>query len=104
MLTEGFPRAWRLIRFCGRNWVVGTSLQLRKRLPGPFIPRDAAVCCKAVMFDVASGSGTVGGVELLRRNVTNPSEGVAESFVTSGGFSTLESIAQRQADERFVGA
>ena len=27
-----------------------------------------------------------------------------ESFVTSGGFSTLEGIAQRQADGRFVAA
>ena len=55
------------------------------------------------MFDVASGSGTVGGVELSRENVTDPSEGVPESFVTSGGFSTLEGNARRQADERFVG-
>ena len=42
--------------------------------------------CKAVMFDVAGGSGTVGGVELSRENVTDRSEGVPESFVTSGGF------------------
>ena len=54
--------------------------------------------CKAVMFDVATGSGTVGGVELSRGNATNASEVVSESFVTSGGFSTLEGIAQRQAD------
>ena len=59
--------------------------------------------CKAVVFDVASGSGTVGCVELARRNVTNPSEGVPESFVTSGGFTTSEGIAWRQADERYVG-
>ena len=59
--------------------------------------------CKAVVFDVASGSGTVGGVELSRENVTDPSEGVPESFVTSGGFSTLEAIARGQVDERFVG-
>ena len=57
--------------------------------------------CKAVVFDVPSG--TVGGVELSRGNVTDPSEGVPESFVTSGGFSTLEGIARRQADERSVG-
>ena len=55
------------------------------------------------MFDVASGSGTVGGVELSRENVTDPSEGVPESSVTSGGFSTLEGVGRRQADERFVG-
>ena len=59
--------------------------------------------CRVVVFDVASGSGTVGGVELSREGVTDPSGGVSESFVTSGGFSTLEGIAQRQADERFVG-
>ena len=60
--------------------------------------------CEAVMFDVASGSGTVGGVELSRGNVTDPSEGVHESFVTRGRFSTLEGIIRRQADEKFVGA
>ena len=60
--------------------------------------------CKAVMFDVASGSGRVGGVELSRGNATNTSEVVPESFVTSCGFSTLEDVAQLQADERFVGA
>ena len=54
------------------------------------------------MFDVASGSGTVGGVELSRENVTNPSEGAPENLVTSGGFSSLEDIAQRQADGSFV--
>ena len=59
--------------------------------------------CKAVIFDVASGSGTVGGVELARENVTDPSEGVPESFVTSGSFSNLEGIARRQADDGFVG-
>ena len=59
--------------------------------------------CKAVMFVVASGSGEVGDVGLSKRNVTNTSEGVPESFVTSGGFSTLEGIARRQADEIFVG-
>ena len=60
--------------------------------------------CKAVMFDIASGSGTVGGVELLRANVTDPSEVVPESFVRSVGFSNLEGIAWPQADERLVGA
>ena len=54
------------------------------------------------MFDVVSGSGTVGGVELSRGYATNTSEGVPESFVTTGGFSTLEGIAQRQADGSFV--
>ena len=46
------------------------------------------------------------GVELLeasKKGVSGPSEGVSENFVTSGGFSTLEGIARRQADEGFVG-
>ena len=43
--------------------------------------------CKVVVFDVASGSGTVGGAGLSKGNDTNTSEGVPESFVTSGGFS-----------------
>ena len=60
--------------------------------------------CKAMIFDVDSGGVTVGGVELSRRNATNTSEGVPESFVTSGGFSTLQGIAQRQVDQRFAGA
>ena len=57
-----------------------------------------------VMFDVGSGNGTVGGVELSRVSATNTSDGVPESFVTSGGFSTSEGFAQRQADGRFAGA
>ena len=59
--------------------------------------------CKAVMFDVVSGSGTVGRVELSRKNITDRCEGVPESFVESGGFPILEGIARRQAVERFVG-
>ena len=58
--------------------------------------------CIAVMLDVGSGSGTVGAAE-SRVNVTMTSGGVPESVVTSGGFSVLESIARRQADERIVG-
>ena len=59
--------------------------------------------CKAVMFDSASGSGTVGGGGLPTANVTDSSGGVAESYVTSGRFSILEGIAQRQAGGRFAG-
>ena len=58
---------------------------------------------KAVVFDVASGSETVGDAGLTKEGFGAPSEGVSESFVTSGGFSTLEGIARRQAEERFVG-
>ena len=59
---------------------------------------------KTVMFDVASGCGTVGGVEMSRENATNTSEDVPENFVTTGRFSTLDCFAQRQAAGRFVGA
>ena len=59
--------------------------------------------CKAVVFDVAGGSETVGGVGLSQEGISAPSEGVSESFLTSAGFSVLEGIARRQADERFVG-
>ena len=62
------------------------------------------LACKAVVFDVASGSRTVGGVELSRGNVIDLSEGVPESFVTSGRFSTLVGVARHQTDEAFVGA
>ena len=41
---------------------------------------------------------------MSRGSVTNTREGVPESFVTSGGFSTFKGLAQRQADERFAGA
>ena len=58
---------------------------------------------KAVMIYVASGSETVGGAGLSKEGVSAPSEGVSKSFVTSGGFSTLEGIARSQAEERFVG-
>ena len=59
--------------------------------------------CQAVVFDVASGDGTVGGVGLSKMVVSAPSGGVSESFVTSGGFSFLEGIGRRQADVYFVG-
>ena len=71
---------------------------------GSVLGEQEGPLCKAVMFDVSTGSGTVGGVELSRENGTGRSEGVPESFVTNGGFSTLEGIAQRQAEGRFVGA
>ena len=56
------------------------------------------------MFDVASGSGTAGGAGLSKGNDTNTNERAPEGFVTSGGFSVLESIAQRQAYGRFAGS
>ena len=70
---------------------------------GSVLGEQEGPLCKAVIFDVASGSGIVEGVEVSRKNVTDRSEGVPESFVTSGGFSTLEGIARHQVEERFVG-
>ena len=55
------------------------------------------------MFDVASGSGTVGGGGLSKWDVTNTSECVPNSFVTSGEFSALEGFAQHQSDGGFAG-
>ena len=66
------------------------------------LSEQEGLLCKAVMFDVTSGIGNVGGAGLSKGNDINTSEGVPGSFVTSGGFSTLEGIAQRQADGRFA--
>ena len=63
---------------------------------------DAPIC-KAVVFDVGSGSETVGGVGSAKEGISAPSGGVSERLVTSGDFSTLEGIARRQANERFAG-
>ena len=113
LMIGGLPRRQRLTGFCGKNCNcdVATVTSTPKRAAWPiYSKRRSSVLkepdvpvCKAVVFDVASGSGTVGEIELSRENVTDWSEGVPESFVTSGGFSTLESIARRQAEERFVG-
>ena len=61
------------------------------------------VTCKAVVFDVVSGSGAAGGVGLSKEGISAPSDGVSESLVTSGGFSALEGIARLQAGEGFGG-
>ena len=83
----------------------------RKRAVWPFYSKGRSSVlresdertCKAVVFDVAIGNGTVGGVGLSKEGICAPSEGVSESFVTTGGFSTLGDIARRQVDEKFVG-
>ena len=54
------------------------------------------------MFDVGGMSGVFGGKVLSRGDVTDASEVVPESLITSGGFSALENIAGRQADARVV--
>ena len=74
----------------------------RKRWSSVMKDPDELVC-NAVMFDVASGSESVGGAGLSKEGVTDPSEGVPESFVTSGGFSILEGIARRQLDDEGEG-
>ena len=61
-----------------------------KRRGGVLSERDEPPC-KAVMFDVARGRGTVGSGELSRENATNTREGVPENYVTSSGFFTLVS-------------
>ena len=58
--------------------------------------------CKSVRFDMGRRSRDFGGRELPRGYVTDASEIVPESLITSGAFSALEDIAQRQADARVV--
>ena len=70
---------------------------------GSVLGEQEGPLCEAVMFDVASGIGNVRGAGLSKGNATNTNEGVPESLVTSGGFSVLEGIAQRQANGRFAG-
>ena len=111
-ITEGFSPGEEINQILRKDLGSANITSTPKRAVWPiYTKRRSSVLgeqdeplCKALMFDVASGSGTVVGVELSRGNATNTSEGVPESFVTSGGFSTLEGIGQRQADVRFVGA
>ena len=70
---------------------------------GSVLSEQEEPLCNAIMFDVASGSGTVGGVGSSKGDATNTNECVPESFVTSSGFSALEGFDQRQADGRFAG-
>ena len=59
--------------------------------------------CKSVPFDLAGKSGGVGGRDLSRNFVTDASESVSKSLITSGGLSILEGFARQQIDERVVG-
>ena len=56
--------------------------------------------CKSIRFGVADTIESVEGGNLSRSGVTEASGGVEGSDFTSGGFSTLEAIAKKGADER----
>ena len=56
--------------------------------------------CKSIRFGVADTIESVEGGNLSRRGITEASGGVEGSDFTSGGFSTLEPIAKKRADER----
>ena len=56
--------------------------------------------CKSIPFGVADTIESVEGGNLSRSGVTEASGGVEGSGFTSRGFSTLEAIAKKRADER----
>ena len=55
---------------------------------------------KSLRFGVADTIESVEGGDLLRSGITEASGGVEGSDFTSGGYSTLEAIAKKRADER----
>ena len=55
--------------------------------------------CKPIRFGVSDKIGAVESVNLSRSCITEVSGGVERSDFTSGGFSTLEAIANKRADE-----
>ena len=61
---------------------------------------DEAPPCKSVRFGVADTIESVEGGNLSGSGITEASGGVEGSDFTSGGFSTLEAIAKKRADER----
>ena len=56
--------------------------------------------CKSIRFGVADTIESVEGGSLSRTGITEVSGGVEGSDFASGGFSTLEAIAEKRADER----
>ena len=56
--------------------------------------------CKSIRFGVTDAIGSIEGRNLSRSGITEASGGMEGSDFTSGGFSTLETIAKRRADER----
>ena len=59
-----------------------------------------APSCKSIRFGVTDVIGSIEGGNLSRSGITDASGGMEGSDFTSGGFSTLEAIAKRRADER----
>ena len=56
--------------------------------------------CKSLRFEVADAIESVGGGNISRSGMTEASGGVEGSDFTSGGFSILEAIAKKRADEQ----
>ena len=56
--------------------------------------------CKSLKFGIADTIESVEGGVLSRSRMTEASGGVEGSDFASGGFSTLEAISKKQADER----
>ena len=56
--------------------------------------------CKSIRFGVAETIESVEGGDLSRSGITGVSGGVEGSDFASGGFSTLDAIAEKRADER----
>ena len=56
--------------------------------------------CKSLRFEVADTNESVGGGNISRSGMTEASGGVEGCDFTSGGFSTLEAIAKKRAEER----
>ena len=56
--------------------------------------------CKSIRFGVTDAIGSIEGGNLSRSGITEASGGMEGSDFTIGGFSTLEAIAKRRADER----
>ena len=56
--------------------------------------------CKSIRFGVTDAIGSIEGRNLSRSGITEASGGMEGSDFTSGGFSSLEAIAKKRADER----
>ena len=81
-VREGFPPSEEISRSMRKELgglnitstpITAAWLIYTKRRSSVLLEQDEPLC-KAVMFDVVSGSGTVGGGDLPRVNVTNACE------------------------------
>ena len=61
---------------------------------------NGAPPCKSIRFGVTDTIGSIEGGNLSQSGIIEASGGVEGSDLTSGGFSTLEAIAKKRADER----